>query len=131
MSDRLTVWEDKLKRIFDRIDDYLEEKYGQNYPLHPRRARRGTTANKEQDGLFNVGASFSLGLGSEYGPGYVVEVRLATLSKIPAAVRASIEEEVVRQLERLLPEAFPNKELRIARDGNIYKIYGDLSLGRL
>ena len=45
--------------------------------------------------------------------------------------RIPIEEEVVRQLERLLPEAFPNKDLRVVRDGNIYKIYGDLSLGRL
>ena len=52
-------WERKLKRVFDDIDDYLEEKYGHLYTLHPARAERGETSNKEQDGLFNVGATFS------------------------------------------------------------------------
>ena len=65
----LDIWEHKLKSIFDKIDDFLEEKYGKLYELHPRRAKVGKTSNKEHDGLFNIGASYSLGFGSKYGAG--------------------------------------------------------------
>ncbi|MDC7222732.1 MAG: hypothetical protein PQJ60_03260, partial [Spirochaetales bacterium] len=51
-------WDDKLMAMFDRIDDFLEDKYGDKYLLHPNRMKRGTTANKSMDGLFNVGASY-------------------------------------------------------------------------
>lgn len=125
------LWESRLKKIFIKLDEYLEEKYGRRYPLHPVRAQRGSTANNAYDGLFNVGASFSAGIGSEYGPGYVVEVRMVTLSHIPAKVRAKIEEDVVECLKRELPIEFPERELQVARDGEIYKIFGDLSLGIL
>jgi hypothetical protein len=128
---KLVVWERKLKSLFDKIDDALEEKYGKVYPLHPRRAKRGATSDKEQDGLFNVGASYSLGIGSTYGPGYIVEVRLATLRKVPKDMRDQIEDEVVRILKRELPKVFPQQKLTVDRDGNVYKIYGNLNLGSL
>jgi hypothetical protein len=124
-------WEKKLKILFDEIDDYLESTYGGMYPLHPSRAKRGATSNKEHDGLFNVGASFSTGLGSEHGPGYVIEIRLVTLSHVSEDLREEIEEEVVSLAREKLKEYFPGKKLEIARDGNVYKIYGDLSLGNL
>ena len=124
-------WEKKLKKLFDEIDDYLESTYGGMYPLHPSRAKRGTTSNKEHDGLFNVGASFSTGLGSEFGPGYVIEIRLVTLSHVPGDLREEIEEEVVRLINQKLPLYFPGKSLTVVRDGNVYKIHGDLSLGNL
>jgi hypothetical protein len=126
---RLISWEKKLKRIFDRIDDHLEEKYGKVYPLHPARAKKGATSNKEQDGLFNVGASYSLGVGSKHGAGYVIEVRLATLSSVSEDIRHQIEEEVVQMLKKELPRSFPKRVLHVERDRNVYKIYGDLSLG--
>ena len=125
------LWESRLKKIFVKIDEYLEEKYGQSYPLHPARAQRGLTANNAYDGLFNVGASFSAGIGSEHGPGYVVEVRMVTLSHIPAKIRVEIEDAVVQYLRRELPIEYPERELQVARDGEIFKIYGDLSLGIL
>lgn len=124
-------WERKLKELFDEIDDYLETTYGNMYPLHPSRAKRGATSNKEHDGLFNVGATFSTGLGSDYGAGYVVEIRLVTLSKVPDDLREDIEEEVVSLINKKLPDHFPDKRLKVVRDGNVYKIYGDLSLGDL
>jgi hypothetical protein len=31
----------------------------------------------------------------------------------------------------MLPEAFPGQELKVEKDGSIYKIYGDLSLGEV
>ncbi len=123
-------WEKRLKKIFDHIDDYLENQYGQDYPLHPARAKRGHTRNKESDGLFNVGAVFSAGYGSEYGPGYVVEVQMSTLSRVPDEVRERIGEEVAELIKEQLPEVFPGIALQVDRDGSIYKIHGDLSLGK-
>ncbi len=121
-------WESRLKKVFDRIDDYLEDKYGGRYPLHPARPPRGTTSSKAYDGLFNVGASFSAGYGSSRGAGYVVEVRLVTLSRVPHYIRSQIEEEVIEKLREELPREFPDRELRVERDGSVYKIYGNLRL---
>jgi len=125
---QVTEWESRLKAVFDRIDVELEERYGGTYPLHPARARRGTTSNHETDGLFNIGAAFTAGFGSQHGRGYVVSVRMATLADVPDNIRETIREAVVARLEVLLPEAFPERDLRVERDGDIYKIVGDLSV---
>jgi len=126
---KATEWEGRLREVFDRIDDELEAKYGRQYPLHPARPPAGSTASREADGLFDIGAVFTPGFGSHHGRGYLVEVRLATPAKVPPAVVEQIEEEVVERLKALLPEAFPGRELRVERDGHLYKIIGDLSLG--
>lgn len=127
---KAVAWEQKLKAVFDRIDHELEEKYS-DYPLHPSRPPHGTTSSPAYDGLFNLGASFSAGYGSEHGAGYVVEVRMVTLSHVPEDVREQIEEEVVTRLEEQLPRVFPNRKLQVLRDGPRYKIVGDLSLGNV
>ena len=127
----LEIWEKKLKELFDEIDDYLEDRYGDLFPLHPQRSKRNRTSNKEQDGLFNVGASFSMGVGSRFGPGYVVEVRFSTLSRVPEDLKRRMEREVAGILRRRLPAVFPERRLKVRRDGGSYKIYGDLSLGKL
>lgn len=124
----VTRWEEKLKQVFDRIDDHLEERYGADYPLHPARAKRGAAANREDDGLFNIGAAFSAGFGSEHGRGYVVEVRMSTLSDIPEKVRNTFEIEVADLLEKELPAVFPDRHLKVVRDGPVFKIIGDLGL---
>ena len=121
-------WESRLKRVFDRVDDYLEEKYGNRYPLHPARPARGATSSKSQDGLFNIGASFSAGYGSKRGPGYVVEVRMVTLSRVPQYLSDQIEADAVRRLVEELPGEFPDRELRVERDGPVYKIHGNLRI---
>ena len=125
---KATEWEDNLKRLFDRIDAELEAQYGDRYALHPNRPTRGETANPEDDGLFNVGAAFSAGFGSEQGRGYIVSLRMATLQHVPPEVQAAIEAEVVDRVRALLPEFFPGKDLRVERDGHAFKITGDLSL---
>lgn len=126
---RAVKWEHTLKKVFDRIDHELESKYGSSYPLHPVRAQRGKTANPEDDGLFNVGADFSPGFGSRHGSGYIVRMRIATLSKVPKEVIEDMETFVVERLSTELPKAFPGRDLKITRDGPVFKIHGDLSLG--
>jgi glutathione S-transferase len=128
---KLVEFDRKLKALFDSIDDYLEDKYGHLYPLHPARAERGKTSNKGQDGLFNVGVSFSPGYGSTYGRGYVIEVEMVTLANVPDYVREQIEQEVADVAAEKLPYYLPGRKLTVDRDGRLYKIHGDLSLGSL
>ena len=125
---KVTAWEARLKRVFDRIDDILEDKYHGAYRLNPIRPKRGTTSNKEADGLFNVGAAFSAGFGSEKGPGYVVDVRMATRDRVPFEDRRKIEDEVAALLGALLHTEFPHGDLEVSRDGHVWKIHGDLGL---
>ena len=128
---KIDQWDRQLKILFDEIDDYLEQKYGALYPLHPNRASRGRTSNKESDGLFNIGADFSSGYGSRLGRGYVIDVDMVTLADVPESVREEIETEVVELVAERLPRFFPGRELSVSRDGRVYKIHGDLSLGTL
>jgi hypothetical protein len=125
---KVIEFERKLKRLFDSIDDHLEGKYGGLYSLHPARPKRGKTSNKEQDGLFNIGASFSPGYGSQYGRGYVVDVAMVTLEQIPKDVREKIEFETLQLIRKKIQEYFPERDLSVHKDGNTYKIHGDLRL---
>jgi hypothetical protein len=125
---RAVAWEETLKRVFDEIDHALEARYGDRYPLHPNRPVQGATANPEDDGLFNVGAAFSAGYGSDWGRGYVVNVRMVTLSRVTAEVQEQMEDEVASMLRERLPGVFPGRDLRVERDGHVFKITGDLSL---
>jgi hypothetical protein len=125
---RVLAWEAKLKSVFDLIDAEMEREYGDRYPLHPARAEHGATANAEDDGLFDLGAAFSAGFGSRHGRGYVVQVRLATLKRVPPDAMETIERRVAERLREELPRAFPGRELRIERDEHAFKIVGDLGL---
>lgn len=123
-------WEDQLDKAMRELDQFLEEKYQGQYILHPARPKRGDTINPSQDGLFNVAANFSLGLGSEIGKGYVVDIKLVTLQKVPDDVRDEIEDIALQKLKELLPKYFDTR-LDISKDGTVLKIYGDLSLGKV
>lgn len=122
--------EQKLRQICDRVDDQLEDRYGEVYPLHPNRPRRGGTANKAYDGLFNITATFTPGYGSRQGRGYLVNINMVTLDHIDADFRETIFQEAVRLIDRQLQVVFPDRKLRILRDGNVLKIVGDFSLGK-
>jgi hypothetical protein len=128
---KLERWEDQLKRIFDEIDAELETEYGDRKPRHPNRPPDGTTSNREDDGLFDLGAAFTVGFGSQHGPGYVVQARIATLDHVSPETVEKFKAEVVRRLKEKLPAAFPGVTLHVDRDGQVYKIHGDLSLGTL
>ncbi len=128
---KLLKLERHLKTMFDSIDDELEKVFGELYPLHPARAERGETSNKEHDGLFNIGADFSAGYGSALGRGYIVDISMVTLSDINPDKKAEIEGFVMRLLKKKLPEYFPKRSLEVKRDGALIKIIGDFSLGSL
>ncbi len=121
-------WEQRLKLVFDEIDMELEQLYGDQFPLHPVRTAHGTTSNPEMDGLFNIGASFSAGFGSKLGPGYVVDIRLSTLKRIPKKLNHELRDQVQAMLIEKLPAAFPDKELHISKESHHLRIHGDLSL---
>jgi len=125
---KIKEWENTLRKIFDIIDDHLEDNYGFLFPLHPARAQRGHTSNKSSDGLFNIGAAFSAGFGSRYGRGWVVDVTMVTLSKIPENVKLQINKKVIEELKRLLLEFYPERNISVEIDGNVFKIFGDLGL---
>ena len=127
---KLEQWEKRLRQVLDRIDSHLEDTYGGMYPLRSNRPDRGATSNVKYDGLFAVEAKYSAGFGSRHGEGYTLDIRLATMSNVPEEIRKAIEEDVVKVLERELPVAFPDVELGVVRDGNVYKIRGDLGLAR-
>ncbi len=124
----LQKWVDKLQKIFDDIDMVLEQKYGHLFPLRPNRPLHQQGVTPDADGLFDLGVSFSAGFGSEFGPGYVFRVNLATLKKVPDALQEKIEDEVIDMLQERLPKEFAGVDLEVARDGKVYKIYGNLDL---
>jgi len=121
-------WERRLKTVFDEIDIELEAAYGDRFNLHPARPEHGTTSSREMDGLFNVGASYSAGFGSKLGPGYVVDIRLSTLQRIPEELKLKLRDTVQALLLEKLPAAFPSKELHVDQEQSHLRIHGDLSL---
>jgi len=127
----LEDWEKNLKRILDELDDLLENQYGTRYHLHPARASRGKTSNKAHDGLFDITALFTLGVGSEHGEGYVIDIHMVTLEQVPEKIRNEIETITLKRLRESLPNYFPGKNLKVNKDGNVIKLYGDLRLGLL
>ncbi|MGD9782071.1 MAG: hypothetical protein AB7V14_07955 [Kiritimatiellia bacterium] len=127
---KLERWENRLKKIFDEIDAEFEAAGAcRKFRRHPNRPPAGTTSNREDDGLFDLGAAFTVGIGSRHGPGYVVQARIATLDDVPRKTQDKFEAEVARRLKEKLPQAFPGVKLFVDRDGPVYKIHGDLSLG--
>ena len=122
------AWEKKLKSVFDEIDAELEKVYGDLFSLHPARSPAESTANPEMDGLFNVGASYSAGFGSRLGPGYVVDIRLSTLERVPKELKEQLRNRVEDLLNQKLPAAFPGKTLRVDKERSHLRIHGDLSL---
>ena len=126
---KVLAWESSLKAVINDIDRELEDQYGHRFRLNPLRPRTGETCSPEYDGLFEVGAVFSAGFGSDKGPGYIVRIRLSTTASVPKETRAQIEERVIDLLRARLPETFPGRDLFVERDGSAIKLYGDLSLG--
>jgi hypothetical protein len=124
-------WESRLNELLRQVDHTLEEKYGHLFTAHPARPPKGSTANPQQDGLFRVTASFSPGFGTELGKGYVLQLDLVTLEKVPQAEVERMQREAVVLIQDGLESVLPGRGLTVQRDGNVWKIVGDLSITSL
>jgi len=123
-------WEDKLNTLLKQVDAVLEEEYGCVVPRHPSRLPHGATQNPQQDGLFRITATFTAGVGSRLGRGYVVTSEPVTLAEFPLDKWCVVEQKACRMIEAGLEEVLPGRGLKLERDGNVWKITGDLSLDR-
>jgi len=128
---KMEEFDNRMKKLFDEVDDFIEDKYGSCYSLHPVRPARGETTNPEADGLFNIGAIFTPGYGSELGRGYLIDVSMSTPDKVDEDVRRKIYEAAADRVKELLPIHFPERKLTVRRDKNHFKIQGDFSLGEI
>jgi len=128
---KMQEFDDRMKKLFDEVDDFIEDLYGGKYALHPMRPVRGETSNPEADGLFNIGAVFTPGYGSELGRGYLIDVSMSTLEKVDEDMRREIYEATADKVRELLPLHFPERELTVRRDRNHFKIQGDFGLGKI
>jgi len=112
--------------IFIEIDDFMEDRYGDLFPLHPNRLPRGATSRNNMDGLFNIGASFTAGYGSKSGRGYVLDIHWSTLSCVPSDLKSQVEDEVVQMLKDKLSERLPERFLSVSKENGVFKVSGDL-----
>ena len=124
-------FDERMKKLFDEVDRYIEGIYGDRYGLHPSRPARGETANPEADGLFDIGAVFTPGYVSELGRGYLIDVVISTLEEVDEELRREIYKAAAMKVKELLPLHFPERELTVRRDRNHFKIQGDFSLGKI
>ncbi|NLZ77529.1 MAG: hypothetical protein GX911_06135 [Spirochaetales bacterium] len=118
-----------LLALSHEVDEYLEDRYHDYFERHPNRPKRGTTASASHDGLFSIGTQFTPGYGSDLGRGYLVVIEIRTLQKVPPAIRQTIEEDGIEFLRTRLPLFFPDRKIEVKRDGSVYKMVGDFSLG--
>ena len=121
----------RMKELFDEVDHYIEDLYGDRYDLHPNRPKRGETSNPEADGLFNIGAVFTPGFTSKLGRGHIIIKKMATLEKVDENVRREIYEITAEKVRELLPIYFPERKLTVECTGTHFKIIGDFSLGSI
>ncbi len=121
--------ERRIKTLFDEVDHALEDAWAGEFMLHPNRPARGETWNPEMDGLFELGADFTPGLGSEHGRGYLVNLRVATLERVPNERLEAFMSQAAELIREKLPRHFPERSLEVVRDGRRFKLVGDFSLG--
>ena len=121
--------EGHMRKMCDELDYHLEETFGSHYPLHPNRPARGKAASVAYDGLFSTGTQFTLGYGSDHGRGYIVSVEMRTLATVKKEDEKAVEEATVQTLNKLIPKYFPDREITLEKDGKVYKLVGDFSLG--
>jgi hypothetical protein len=119
----------ELEALFKEVDEVLENHWGDSFPLHPNRPKRGVTSNPEMDGLFEIAPDFTVGLNSQKGRGYIVSLRVATLEKVTREVYENFMAESAALISERLPMYFPGRKLEVVRDGKVFKIIGDFSLG--
>ena len=123
--------EERMALLCQELDNHLEDIYGSRYRIHPNRLKRGQGSNPSFDGLFSTSMAFTLGYGSKYGRGYVVNVEVRTLDKVSQYDTIHITSSAFAFLKDKLGEYFPDHDLDVVQDGNVMKIVGDFGLGEV
>lgn len=125
--------QDKLEKQFSllaqALDNALEDKFGAQFKLHPNRQKRGAGANPSFDGLFATTVAFTLGYGSEFGRGYIVNIDVRTLESVPLKTKEEINSFAKDFLSKNLKVFIPDREIKLVKDGKLLKLVGDFSLG--
>lgn len=129
MNPKLVKWEEPLFKILRSVDNQLEIEFGDLYPQHPARPAHGATANPQNDGLLRVSANFTAGYGSNLGRGYTLNMEFVTLEPIADEHTHAMESRALKLIQDGLDRIMPERHLKIKRDGKLWKIVGDLSLG--
>lgn len=129
MHPKQQALEDQLRRMCDALDNHLEDMFGNRYPLHPNRLERGQAASVAYDGLFSTGTQFTMGYGSVSGRGYIVDIDICTLERVRPEDKETIEAEATGYLRRIIPLYLPDRNLSLVKDGRVWKLVGDFSLG--
>ena len=118
--------ESQLSALARALDGRLEDVYGNLYQRYPNRLPRGKAANPAYDGLFSTTVPFTLGYGSQYGRGYIVQVDIDTLEQVSGEEREKIKEDIFKFVEDNLVKFVPDRNAKVVHDGNLIKIIGDL-----
>ncbi len=125
---RVEEWEEKLDQLLRRVTVQLEERFSDFALRHPARLPHGATDNPQNDGLFRITATFTPGFGSQLGKGYVLTIEPVTLERFRQEAWQKIEDFACAQIRAGLEAALPGRGLTLQRDGQVWKIVGDLSL---
>lgn len=123
--------ERQMSELCQALDNHLEDIYGEHYSIHPNRLKRGMGSNPSFDGLFSTSCSFTLGYGTKSGRGYLVNVEIRTLDRIPFEEKAQIQDHAFDYIAENLKTFIPGRELEVIRENNLMKIVGDFSLGEV
>jgi hypothetical protein len=126
---KLAAFTKNLEALFHEVDEILEDEWGNSFNLHPNRPERGVTSNPEMDGLFEIAPDFTAGFSSEKGRGYLISLRAVTLEKITPEQFEYLMGMAAALIKQKLPDYFPDRKLEVVRDGKMFKIIGDFSLG--
>lgn len=129
MNPKLVKWEEPLFKILRSVDNQLESEFGDLYPHHPARPAHGATANPQNDGLLRVSANFTAGYGSDLGRGYTLNMEFVTLEPVADEHTEAMESRALELIQAGLDRIMPERRLKVKRDGKLWKIVGDLSLG--
>ena len=127
MASSLQHLEDQFSVMIQALDNALEDNFGTEYKLHPNRPKRGVGANPSYDGLFATTVAFTLGYGSTYGRGYIVNVDFRTLECISSEKKKEILDFTFCFLCDKISFFVPNRQLSVVHDGKLIKIVGDFS----
>jgi hypothetical protein len=126
---KMEAWDALVQEALAATDRRMEEVFGQNAKLRENRPAHGQTWNPQSSGLFNVRLDFTTGAGSELGPGYVLDLEVAGYDEPDGITRKRYIEACRIILQEELDARLPGRSLRFERDGAVWKLQGDFSLG--